>query len=207
MSGTFSVLIQNPKVLDFDNKRSYFQRQLHKRKDSHVHREHYGTLQINVRRQFVFEDSWHSLMRRTGDEIKNGKMSIRFYDEEGVDAGGVAREWFQVLARQMFNPNYALWSEYQLVQEDFACFELTYMFLLPSFFVNSPSSLVPHSVITDYLAPCGAWQTYALPHSHLTHALCSFGSSHVYSQSLVLDQPRAPVPLQIHWPHHWKSNL
>ncbi|CAD6579923.1 MAG: hypothetical protein CYPHOPRED_001043 [Cyphobasidiales sp. Tagirdzhanova-0007] len=146
----------NPKVLDFDNKRSYFQRQLHKRKDSHVHREHYGTLQINVRRQFVFEDSWHSLMRRTGDEIKNGKMSIRFYDEEGVDAGGVAREWFQVLARQMFNPNYALWSEYQLVQEDFACFELTYMFLLPSFFVNSPSSLVPHSVITDYLAPCAS---------------------------------------------------
>lgn len=111
MSGTFSVLVQNPKVLDFDNKRSYFQRQLHKRKDPHGHREHYGSLQINVRRQFVFEDSWHSLMRRTGDEIKYGKLSIRFYEEEGVDAGGVAREWFQVLARQMFNPNYALWSE------------------------------------------------------------------------------------------------
>jgi E3 ubiquitin-protein ligase HUWE1 len=50
-------------------------------------------------------------MRRTGDEIKYGKLSIRFYEEEGVDAGGVAREWIQVLARQMFDPNYALWSE------------------------------------------------------------------------------------------------
>jgi len=110
MSGTFSVLIQNPKVLDFDNKRSFFQRQLHKRKEPHGHREHYGTIQVNVRRQHVFEDSWHSLMRRTGDEIKYGKLSIRFYEEEGVDAGGVAREWIQVLARQMFDPNYALWT-------------------------------------------------------------------------------------------------
>lgn len=33
---------------------------------------------------------------------------VRFYDEEGVDAGGVSREWFSVLARQMFDPNYAL---------------------------------------------------------------------------------------------------
>lgn len=108
MSGTFSVLIQNPKVLDFDNKRSYFQRQLHKR--SSAHRDHYGTLQINVRRAHVFEDSYHSLQRRSGDEIKYGKLSIRFYEEEGVDAGGVTREWFQVLARQMFDPNYALWT-------------------------------------------------------------------------------------------------
>lgn len=109
MSGTFSVLIQNPKVLDFDNKRSYFQRQLHKR--NATYRDHYGSLQINVRRQHVFEDSFHSLQRRSGDEIKYGKLNIRFYEEEGVDAGGVTREWFQVLARQMFDPNYALWSE------------------------------------------------------------------------------------------------
>ena len=65
-----------------------------------------------MRRAHVFEDSYHSLQRRSGDEIKYGKLSIRFYEEEGVDAGGVTREWFQVLARQMFDPNYALWSEY-----------------------------------------------------------------------------------------------
>jgi E3 ubiquitin-protein ligase HUWE1 len=65
-------------------------------------------LQLNVRRQYVFEDSYHQLQGRTGEEIKNGKLSVRFYDEEGVDAGGVTREWFSVLARQMFDPNYAL---------------------------------------------------------------------------------------------------
>ena len=40
--------------------------------------------------------------------MKYGKLSIRFHGEEGVDAGGVSREWFQVLARGMFNPDYAL---------------------------------------------------------------------------------------------------
>lgn len=56
----------------------------------------------------MFEDSYQYLQRKTGEQIKYGKLSVRFYDEEGVDAGGVTREWFQILARQMFNPNYAL---------------------------------------------------------------------------------------------------
>ncbi|KAF0392672.1 E3 ubiquitin-protein ligase HUWE1 [Gigaspora margarita] len=105
MSGSFSLLVHNPKILEFDNKRNYFNQQLHKRANG---RDHYGTLQLNVRRQYVFEDSYQNLQRRTGDEIKYGKLSVRFYEEEGVDAGGVTREWFQVLARQMFDENYAL---------------------------------------------------------------------------------------------------
>ncbi|KAG2225111.1 hypothetical protein INT45_011794 [Circinella minor] len=105
MIGSFSLLVRNPKMLEFDNKRNYFVQQLHKRTGP---REHYQPLQMNVRRQYVFEDSYHQLLGRTGDEIKYGKLGVRFYDEEGVDAGGVAREWFSVLARQMFDPNYAL---------------------------------------------------------------------------------------------------
>ncbi len=42
--------------------------------------------------------------------MKYGKLSIRFLGEEGVDAGGVTREWFQVLSRQMFNADYALFT-------------------------------------------------------------------------------------------------
>ncbi|KAF7981836.1 hypothetical protein HWV62_31363 [Athelia sp. TMB] len=105
MSGSFSLLVNNPRVLDFDNKRNYFTQQLHRRPHS---REHHTTLQLNVRRARVFEDSFQYLQRKTGDQIKHGKLSIRFYDEEGVDAGGVTREWFQILARQMFDPNNAL---------------------------------------------------------------------------------------------------
>lgn len=105
MSGSFALLVCNPKMLEFDNKRNYFVQQVHKRT---MPRENYAVLQLNVRRQYVFEDSYHQLQGRTGDEIKYGKLSVRFYDEEGLDAGGVTREWFSVLARQMFDPNYAL---------------------------------------------------------------------------------------------------
>ncbi|KAJ1304813.1 hypothetical protein OPQ81_005948 [Rhizoctonia solani] len=104
MGGSFSLLVQNPRVLDFDNKRNWFNQQLRKRSRDAPH----GTLQLNLRRPHVFEDSFQNLQRKTGDQIKYGKLSVRFYNEEGVDAGGVTREWFQILARQMFNPDYAL---------------------------------------------------------------------------------------------------
>jgi E3 ubiquitin-protein ligase HUWE1 len=105
MSGSFALLVKNPKVLDFDNKRNYFNRRLHTRQGA---RDPHPTLQLAVRRDQVFLDSYKSMYYKTGDEIKYAKLSIRFHGEEGVDAGGVTREWFQVMSRQMFNPDYAL---------------------------------------------------------------------------------------------------
>ncbi|UZJ54316.1 hypothetical protein CBS101457_003636 [Exobasidium rhododendri] len=105
MSGSFSLLVHNPKVLDFDNKRNYFTQQLHKGR-----KEHYTPLQLSVRREHVFADSFMRLQRHTGPEIKHGKLNVRFWHEEGIDAGGVTREWFSILARAMFNPDYALFA-------------------------------------------------------------------------------------------------
>ncbi|RDW82428.1 hypothetical protein BP6252_03540 [Coleophoma cylindrospora] len=106
MSGTFSLLVKNPKVLEFDNKRNYFSRSIHNRNPQT--RQTFPPLQLSVRRDQVFHDSFKSLYFQTGDQMKYGKLSIRFHGEEGVDAGGVTREWFQVLSRQMFDPGYAL---------------------------------------------------------------------------------------------------
>jgi E3 ubiquitin-protein ligase HUWE1 len=106
MSGTFSLLVKNPKVLEFDNKRNYFNRSVHSKAPNN--RQAFPALQLSVRRDQVFHDSFKSLYFQTGDQMKYGKLSIRFHGEEGVDAGGVTREWFQVLSRQMFDPGYAL---------------------------------------------------------------------------------------------------
>ncbi|CZR52630.1 related to TOM1 protein [Phialocephala subalpina] len=106
MSGTFSLLVKNPKVLEFDNKRNYFSRSIHAKAPNS--RQSFPPLQLSVRRDQVFHDSFKSLYFQTGDQMKYGKLSIRFHGEEGVDAGGVTREWFQVLSRQMFDPGYAL---------------------------------------------------------------------------------------------------
>ncbi|GAK65645.1 uncharacterized protein PAN0_009c3863 [Moesziomyces antarcticus] len=103
MSGSFALLVRNPKVLDFDNKKNYFTQQLHKGR-----RDHYTPLSLSVRRNSVFEDSFRYFSRKNGPEVKHGKLNVRFNNEEGIDAGGVTREWFQVLARAMFNPDYAL---------------------------------------------------------------------------------------------------
>eukprot|EP00891_Asterochloris_glomerata_P006130 jgi/Astpho2/6130/e_gw1.00084.51.1_t len=97
-------LLKVPRLIDFDNKRTFFRTRIRSSGDEH---RHYGTLRIAVRRDHVFEDSFHQLRMRTPDEMRM-KLSVQFQGEEGIDAGGVSREWYQVMAREIFNPNFSL---------------------------------------------------------------------------------------------------
>ncbi|KAG9696288.1 E3 ubiquitin-protein ligase pub1, partial [Aureobasidium melanogenum] len=108
LNGTFDVLAKNSKVLEFDNKRNYFTRRMHTRNSED--RIAHPSVQLNIRRDQIFLDSFKNLYFKTANEIKYGKLNIRFHGEEGVDAGGVTREWFAALSRQMFNPDYALFN-------------------------------------------------------------------------------------------------
>ena len=45
--------------------------------------------------------------RRTPEEWKN-RFYIVFEGEEGQDAGGLLREWYVIISREIFNPMYAL---------------------------------------------------------------------------------------------------
>jgi len=108
MKGSLSVLAKNSKVLEFDNKQNYFKSRLHDRRSES--RASQPSLTLSVRREHVFADSFKDLYFRTGDEIKYGKLNIRFRGEEGIDAGGVSREWFTAMARQMFLADYALFN-------------------------------------------------------------------------------------------------
>ena len=49
------------------------------------------------------------------------RLWIEFEGEQGLDYGGVAREWFYLLSKEMFNPYYGLF-EYSAmyVETDFA---------------------------------------------------------------------------------------
>ncbi|KAI6892580.1 hypothetical protein KC334_g13312, partial [Hortaea werneckii] len=55
MSGNLSILAKNSKVLEFDNKRTYFNRKLRNRGDARVP---HASLQLNIRRDNVFMDSY-----------------------------------------------------------------------------------------------------------------------------------------------------
>jgi E3 ubiquitin-protein ligase HUWE1 len=105
MSGSFSLLVLNPRVLDFDNKRNWFTQQLRKKPTG---RDVGGAIHLNVRRQDVFNDSYRVLAGKSGEALKYGKLNVKFHGEEGVDAGGVTREWYAVLAQSIFNPGYCL---------------------------------------------------------------------------------------------------
>jgi len=104
--GTFKILLKYPRALDFDNKRVYFRNQLQKLKDN---RGYYGGCRLKIRRNKVFEDSFNQMRSRTPEELR-GRLTIQFQGEEGIDAGGLSREWFDILAKEMFNPDYALFT-------------------------------------------------------------------------------------------------
>ena len=64
-------------------------------------------LAVHVRRENVFEDSFRELHRRSPEEWKN-RFYIVFEGEEGQDAGGLLREWYVIISKEIFNPMYAL---------------------------------------------------------------------------------------------------
>ncbi|RMZ86841.1 hypothetical protein DV736_g5931, partial [Chaetothyriales sp. CBS 134916] len=67
-------------------------------------------LVLKVRRDCLVEDSLRSVSEvigAGGEDIKKG-LKIDFVDEEGIDAGGLRKEWFLLLTREIFDPNYGL---------------------------------------------------------------------------------------------------
>lgn len=41
------------------------------------------------------------------------RFTVEFHDEEGVDEGGLTREWFQLVSQGIFDANYALFQQSQ----------------------------------------------------------------------------------------------
>uniref|UniRef100_UPI00358E47DC E3 ubiquitin-protein ligase NEDD4-like n=1 Tax=Myxine glutinosa TaxID=7769 RepID=UPI00358E47DC len=63
---------------------------------------------MKLRRAHIFEDSFRLLMIVKRVELLRAKLWIEFDSEKGLDYGGVAREWFFLLSKEMFNPYYGL---------------------------------------------------------------------------------------------------
>ncbi|GMS94105.1 hypothetical protein PENTCL1PPCAC_16280 [Pristionchus entomophagus] len=103
--GPFAILAACPKLLDFDVKRTHFRKQLGRMDDRQRYRR--DDVPLRIRRAHIFSDSFRELFRLRGNEWKS-RFYIMFEGEEGQDAGGLLREWFSVITREIFNPNYAL---------------------------------------------------------------------------------------------------
>ncbi|PWN39791.1 HECT-domain-containing protein [Ceraceosorus guamensis] len=66
-----------------------------------------GQCHIKVRRTHIFEDSYAEIMRQQPNDLKK-RLMIKFDGEEGLDYGGLSREFFFLLSHEMFNPFYCL---------------------------------------------------------------------------------------------------
>lgn len=66
-----------------------------------------GNCQIKIRRNHIFEDSYAEIMRQTPSDLKK-RLMIKFDGEDGLDYGGLSREFFFLLSHEMFNPFYCL---------------------------------------------------------------------------------------------------
>ncbi|KAF2864076.1 E3 ubiquitin-protein ligase pub1 [Piedraia hortae CBS 480.64] len=66
-----------------------------------------GQCHVKVRRSHIFQDSYAEIMRQTPNDLKK-RLMIKFDGEDGLDYGGLSREFFFLLSHEMFNPFYGL---------------------------------------------------------------------------------------------------
>ena len=65
-------------------------------------------LTINIRRKNLIEDALNELSR---NDIKlQNPIKVKFIGEQGVDEGGVRKEFFLLFIRQIFDPNYGMFN-------------------------------------------------------------------------------------------------
>lgn len=92
-------------------------------------------LYLKVRRECLVEDSLRGVSEVIGgggEEIKKG-LRIEFKGEEGIDAGGLRKEWFLLLVRDVFNPEHGMFTydeDSQLCYFNSNSFETTDQFFL-----------------------------------------------------------------------------
>ena len=123
LNGQFVSVCQIPFVLTPDSKRRILQGEADLQKQHEVHTSHIAAiigdpetahlhshyLVLNVRREHLLEDAMRTVERSASDLKK--PLKVKFFcegvAEEGVDEGGVAKEFFQLLVREIFNPESA----------------------------------------------------------------------------------------------------
>ncbi|CAH0724146.1 unnamed protein product, partial [Brenthis ino] len=91
-----------PYSRDYKRKYEYLKSQL--RKPCNVPNK----FEIKVRRNSILEDSYRIISSVSRLDLLKTKLWVEFESEVGLDYGGLAREWFFLLSKEMFNPYYGL---------------------------------------------------------------------------------------------------
>ncbi|XP_036385342.1 E3 ubiquitin-protein ligase NEDD4-like isoform X6 [Megalops cyprinoides] len=91
-----------PYSREFKQKYDYFRKKLKKPADIP------NRFEMKLHRNNIFEESYRRIMSLKRPDTLKARLWIEFESEKGLDYGGVAREWFFLLSKEMFNPYYGL---------------------------------------------------------------------------------------------------
>ena len=67
-----------------------------------------GHMRMNVRREYLLSDSMEAVMSLSRKDLRK-VWRFEFIGEAGIDAGGLAREWFELVTDEVFDPDMGLW--------------------------------------------------------------------------------------------------
>jgi len=67
-----------------------------------------GHMRMNVRREYLLSDSIEAVMSLSRKDLRK-VWRFEFIGEAGIDAGGLAREWFELVTEEVFDPDMGLW--------------------------------------------------------------------------------------------------
>ncbi|XP_076143819.1 E3 ubiquitin-protein ligase NEDD4-like isoform X2 [Alosa pseudoharengus] len=91
-----------PYSRDYKQKYDYFRKKLKKPVDVP------NRFEMKLRRNAVLEDSYRRILSVKRPDVLKARLWVEFEGEKGLDYGGVAREWFFLISKEMFNPYYGL---------------------------------------------------------------------------------------------------
>ncbi|KAM8972896.1 E3 ubiquitin-protein ligase NEDD4 isoform 2-T2 [Pelodytes ibericus] len=100
-----TVAITGPAVpysRDYKRKYEYFRKKLKKQLDIP------NRFEMKLHRTTILEDSYRRVIAVKRPDVLKARLWIEFDSEKGLDYGGVAREWFFLISKEMFNPYYGL---------------------------------------------------------------------------------------------------
>ncbi|XP_051235024.1 E3 ubiquitin-protein ligase NEDD4-like isoform X1 [Dicentrarchus labrax] len=91
-----------PYSRDYKQKYDYFRKKLKKPADIP------NRFEMKVRRNAVLEDSYRRILAVKRADLLKARLWVEFEGEKALDYGGLAREWFFLMSKEMFNPYYGL---------------------------------------------------------------------------------------------------
>jgi E3 ubiquitin-protein ligase HUWE1 len=95
-----SFTLQKRSFSNFEEKINFLRAELNSRNRN----QRYGLCRINVNRDTVLQESMDRILSLSHDDLRLSPR-ISFVHEEGVDSGGLTKEWLELIISQALNPD------------------------------------------------------------------------------------------------------